>query len=736
LLIVCVIVVTTGPLRADNLDPSNSWAFTQPSDYFFNDAMLDLRGLNERAAGQSGFVRLSPDGDFVRGDGKPIRFWACGTTEYTAKRLELARHARFLAKLGVNMVRIHAEIGSDAAAPELTDVNQNEIDGIQQAVAAFERVGIYVTISPYWANDRPAKRWGIEGYDDRTSLYGLLFFNPTLQKGYKAWVRKLYADANPYTGIPLARDPGVAIIQIQNEDGMFFWTMDAMKPPQKILLGRKFAAWLNRKYGSLDNASDAWNNIQEPGDRFQTGDVAILSIWQWTQPQHGGMARRVADQLHFFADTQRDFYADMVRFYRDELGCRQLINASNWITADPGRLNDVERFTNTVADVMAVNRYYTGPHVGANVGWQVDAGDYFGNHPAVLNPWDLTTNLKQVVGHPMIVTETSWVSPMDYQNEGPFLIAAYESLTGVAGCYWFTATTERYETDPRLTFLTIHGQNPLRKWTCSTPGLMGNFPAAALVYRMGYLKQGEPVIIENRPLSDLWNRRAPLISEEMGFDPNRMSKRAGETQSPQDAKPLAFLVGPVKVNYGADPGKNKVVDLSPYIDLQNKTIISDTGQIRLDYNLGLCTIDAPAAQGVTGFLKNAGPIHLATVDIASSNEQASVLVVSMDGQPLSESRRILIQVGTPCRLAQWDQEPADFTDSDQRSYHGFQIVKIGHPPWMIQNADVTLTIRNRHLTKLTPLDMAGYASWDLPMRHTVDGVELRFPSDAMYAVLQ
>jgi hypothetical protein len=222
LLIVCVIVVTTGPLRADNLDPSNSWAFTQPSDYFFNDAMLDLRGLNERAAGQSGFVRLSPDGDFVRGDGKPIRFWACGTTEYTAKRLELARHARFLAKLGVNMVRIHAEIGSDAAAPELTDVNQNEIDGIQQAVAAFERVGIYVTISPYWANDRPAKRWGIEGYDDRTSLYGLLFFNPTLQKGYKAWVRKLYADANPYTGIPLARDPGVAIIQIQNEDGMFF----------------------------------------------------------------------------------------------------------------------------------------------------------------------------------------------------------------------------------------------------------------------------------------------------------------------------------------------------------------------------------------------------------------------------------------------------------------------------------------------------------------------------------
>ena len=344
----------------------------------------------------------------------------------------------------------------------------------------------------------------------------------------------------------------------------------------------------------------------------------------------------------------------MVKFYRDELGCRQLINASNWVTADPVRLNDVERYTNTVADVLAVNKYFGGVHVGANMGWQVDSGDYFVNHSGVLNPWDLPTNLKQVVGHPMIVTETSWVSPMDYQNEGPFLMAAYQSLTGVAGCYWFTATTDRYEDDPRLPFADAHGQNPLRKFTCSIPALMGNFPAAALMYRRGYLKRGEPVIIENRPLPDLWNRRTPLISEGMTFDPNRMSGQPGrQNNSPQDANPLAFLVGPVKVNYGGDPANNKIADLSRNIDLQKKIVTSNTGQIRLDYNIGLCTVNAPAAQGATGFLKNAGPIHLSSIDIASTNEQASILVVSMDGLPLSESRSILIQAGTPSRLARW-----------------------------------------------------------------------------------
>jgi len=732
-----VLITAAAHSRGAETASPESWPFIPPKDYFFYNAKLDLRDLNETTAGQTGFVHISSEGDFIRGDGTPIRFWACGTEEFTADRRELAQHARFLAKIGVNMVRIHAQVGSDADAPGLKEVNQKEIDAIQRAVSIFKRVGIYVTISPYWANDRPARFWGIKGYERQGDLYGLLFFNPTLQEGYKAWVRRLYTETNPYTGIPLAREPAVAIIQIQNEDGMFFWTMDAIKEPQKILLGKKFAAWLIKKYGSLDNAADAWKDLKQPGDDFKTGDVAILSVWQWTQSQHGGMARRLADQLQFFADTQRNFYADMVRFYRDDLGCRQLINASNWVTADPVRLSDVERYTNTVADVMAVNKYFTGVHVGANVGWQIDSLDYFTNHPGVLNPWDLPTNLKQVVGHPMIVTETSWVSPMDYQNEGPFLVAAYQSLTGVAGCYWFTATTDRYETDPRLPFVDLHGQSALRKWTCSTPELMGNFPAAALMYRQGYLKRGDPVIIENRPLTDLWNRRTPIISEGLTFDPNRMSGQPGrQSQSPQNASPLAFLVGPVKVNYGSDPANNKIADLSASIDLRKKIVISNTGQIRLNYNIGLCTVDAPAAQGVTGFLKTAGPIHLSTVDIVSTNEQASILVVSMDTKPLSESRSILIQIGTPSRLARWDQQPADFTDADQNKYHGFRIMRLGEPPWMIQDAQATITIHNPHLTKMIPLDMAGYASREVPLQPTNAGIELRFPSHAMYAVLQ
>ena len=203
LLTFLIAVLIASAARAD-------WAFVHPHDDFKSAAMLDLRSLNEATAGQSGFIHLSPTGEFLHGDGAPIRFWACGSAEYTQSPEQLADHARFLAKLGVNMVRIHAQIGpdSDAEASAVTDVNQKEIDGIWRAVAAFKREGIYVTISPYWAIDRPATKWGIDGYARRGDLWGLLFFNPTLQEGYKSWVRKLYAETNPYTGLPLGARSG------------------------------------------------------------------------------------------------------------------------------------------------------------------------------------------------------------------------------------------------------------------------------------------------------------------------------------------------------------------------------------------------------------------------------------------------------------------------------------------------------------------------------------------------
>jgi hypothetical protein len=71
------------PARADEFNAAESWVFEPKPDPFKADALLDLRDLNEKRSGETGFIRLSKDrNDFARGDGKPIRFWAVGSDVY------------------------------------------------------------------------------------------------------------------------------------------------------------------------------------------------------------------------------------------------------------------------------------------------------------------------------------------------------------------------------------------------------------------------------------------------------------------------------------------------------------------------------------------------------------------------------------------------------------------------------------------------------------------------------
>lgn len=53
--------------------------FAPAVDDFNDTVLLDLRSLNEKAAGEHGWVRSDGKGGFVRGDGRPLRFWAVGS---------------------------------------------------------------------------------------------------------------------------------------------------------------------------------------------------------------------------------------------------------------------------------------------------------------------------------------------------------------------------------------------------------------------------------------------------------------------------------------------------------------------------------------------------------------------------------------------------------------------------------------------------------------------------------
>lgn len=725
------------PAGGSGLGP-RTWRFEPAADHFSPEALLDLRTLNEKVAGQSGFVRVGPDGTFLRGDGQPLRLWAVNTEvgrgAFDKNGPDLARHARFLAKRGVNMVRLHRQLSPDLSAnpnAAMTDINVAERDGIWRTVAAMKKEGIYTTVSPYWAGPlRLSPHWSIPG-GAQQSAFGLLFFDPTLQAGYKSWLKQLLTDINPYTGIALGQDPSLALIQLQNEDSLLFWTLGTLAPVQRQALEQRFGHFLAGKYGSVGNAQSAWQHDRAPRDDPDAGRMTLVDLSALTGPGEGGRGRRLADQTEFYARTMFDFNARMVRYLHDELGARQLVNAGNWKTASPVRLGDVERWSYTPGQVDATNVYSGGIHQGPNNGWAIQNGDKFTNESLLFAPRSLPLNLKQTQGRPMLVTEGGWIMPNGYAAEGPFLIAAYSSLCGIAGYYWFTTHEEGWS-PPQ----SGNGYLPSQaKWLFANPDMLGSFPAAALAYRMGYIARGKAVLIENRSLQDLWDRKTPLIAEQASFDPNRdAGDIAPRSSIKTGSSPDAFLVGPVLLAFDADPAKSTSIPLGPFV--QGDSVRSQTGQILMNSRAGTCTIDAPKAQGVVAHFKGAPRHQLSDVRFTSGNAFGAALAVALDDLPLRESRRVLLQFATRSRPTGWSEAPTRIDLQGQGSVSGLQVESFGHAPWQVEAADLEVVLRNPNLHRATVLDMNGLAVGEVPLIHGASKLTLRFPENAMYLLLR
>lgn len=715
--------------------PEDTWAFEPERDTFSPDALLDLRSLNEETAGQHGFIRLSEDGnDFVRGDGTPIRFW--GGSTYVQRLAHerrdqsvLEHHARFLAKRGVNIVRLHGAIQPKRPGSKLTDVDEKELDEIYRLVAAMKKAGIYTVISPYWAvQARAQKGWGV-AESENGNLTALLFFDPVLQQGYKAWLKRIYADVNPYTGLPLARDPAVAIIQIQNEDSMLFWTMQSVKGQALLNLRGLFGKWVLAKYQSFEKALEAWQGYRHEEDDFRHGRPGLFIVWELTQAARNkkgdapGREARLADQAEFMGRLMFDFNREIARYLREELGCRQLINAGNWRSADQVVLDDVERWSYTANEVIGKNHYFSGIHNGVNNGWQILAGHVYTSRSFTRDPIGSPLFIRQVVGHPFIVPESLWVPPSRYEAEGPLIVAAQSCLTGLDTFFWFATGEEEW-------------QPPLSKWTFSVPTTLGQFPAAALIHRNGYVREGPVVVHEERSLADVFGRKLPMIAEEGAWDPNR-DKGTLPAGTPVKAAvdPLAYLVGRVQVKYGGQPSASRVADLDTFIAKDRKTVKSVTGEIFTDLERGLYRVNAPKAQGVAGFLSQAGPQTLADVTIACSNEFASIVVVPLDDRPIASSGRLLVQMGTSCRPTGWKERPLRIPSQDG-FVQGARIIEAGTAPWRMIRTRGEITLRNSTLTRASVLDPNGRVRGDLSISREGDRIKVKLPEDALYLCLQ
>ena len=703
------------------LDASNSWEFKPPADSFADNAVLDLRPLNEKVAGGKGYVRLSQDGNsFVLGDGAPVRFWGVhATSKAEWSDADAARNARWLAKLGVNLVRCGAQLSVTADSAEAREANEKSMRELQRTVAVMKQAGIYTMISPIWATGNEGRIW----------------FDPSFQAPYKALVKQLLTAPNPYTGIALKDDPALAFFEICNEDNMLFYWVDSIKGAPLQLLQQKFAQWAAAKYGSAEKALAAWGGGAVSGDAPQEGRLGMMVIWYatWDGKQKDPNPKRMRDQLQFFAETERAFGLEMKRYLSQDLGCKALMDTSDFRPADQALMGDLTLWCKSAGDLICTNSYYDPGHKGANTGWRIDPGDTFVGASAINHPLLITALKKQLVGRPYVLTETLWVPPTAYEAEAPLLLASYMGLSGLDAALIAGPRGVDLSADPYFPWWTLPGGHPLGKFNCMDPGTMTSFPAAALIQRLGYVQQSRPVVHEERTLDDLLDLKPPMIADAADFDPNQYAQFYHANPAlPGGVPPQAFLVGRVEVAIGDRPGKSSAVDLSPYI--KGSKVSSITGELSIDSAAGIFTLNATRAQGVAGFLKAAGGrFALADVTIESGNDYAAVVAVPLDGQPLAGSHRVLVQVGTISRPTEWRVEASAPAGDRAQTW---KILTTGHLPWRVANTDVTVTVADPNLSKAVRLDANGYAAGDVPVQTAAGKLTVRLPADAMYLVLQ
>ncbi|HEX2951489.1 MAG TPA: carbohydrate binding domain-containing protein, partial [Armatimonadota bacterium] len=246
-------------------------AFAQlvPFELPWNDAsggVTNISGWKSAPAGSNGFV-VARDGHFYTGNNR-IRFLGVNFTFATTvpSHADAEGMAAHLAKFGVNCVRFHHMDyhwdSSGILSPDGLTLNPTQLEKLDYLIYQLKLRGIYANLNMHVSRTYP----GMTTWDGMPSFFkGVdLFYQPMIDM-QKDYAYDLLTHVNPYTGLSYANDPCVALIEINNENGLMReWesgALDEMPSEYSDALTEKWNSWLTTKYSSSANLKKAWNPV-------------------------------------------------------------------------------------------------------------------------------------------------------------------------------------------------------------------------------------------------------------------------------------------------------------------------------------------------------------------------------------------------------------------------------------------------------------------------------------------
>jgi len=611
----------------------------------------DVSFLLDGPAGKDGFIRVE-NGHLARGDGQRIRFWGVHFTDWSRGSVEIPPKedmpmwASALARFGVNLVRLHfLDLDSprgliNASGNDSRSFDPQQLDRLDFEVAQFKQRGIYVDLNlnvgrSYKAGD------GVTDYARIRWAKGLTLYDSRLIELEKEYARRLLTHVNPYTGKAYRDEPAVALVEIVNENGLY----PGFRAPTIYYddeLTAQFNAWLAQHPERLAKL----RALGSPVPRLKFQEVA-------SAPKE-----RYEAEEAFFMDTERRFYEGMSAYLKNELGVKCPIIG----TADHSHTGSPYPMLASLARLDVVD------------------GHVYWEHPEAPPPTDtamvndpLHSTVVQLsrtafAGKPYTVSETNHPFPNEFASEGIPIIAAYGAFQDWDAIVMYTFEPKRApDWKPYVGDAFDISLDPVR---------MTEMAAGALMFLRGDVRPAHETVDRTYSREEVLESPRLARSEQPYFTPGfpLMLPLEHEVR-------IASLNGPPTETYTAhDP----------------EPIVSDTGQLAW-YN-GEVTVDTDRTQALVGFLKaNHRVLRNLSADV--TNNFATLVLSSLDGQPLASSNRMLLTAGS--RVANTGMK---WNDARTR------LKEWGGPPTLIEPVAGTVTLReivNARGVSARPLDGAG-----------------------------
>ncbi|HEV8292878.1 MAG TPA: hypothetical protein VGP94_13180, partial [Tepidisphaeraceae bacterium] len=573
--------------------------------------LLSASHLLPKPAGKDGPI-VARDGHFYSGQNR-IRFWgvniAFGGNFPTHQ--EADKLAARLSNFGINAVRFHhmdaypypAGIFADQSLSKLSD---EALDRLDYFIAALKKQGIYSNINLHVSRQyaRPHK-WEnadkLENYDKIVDI-----FHPELIEANKQYATDLLTHVNKYTNTRLADEPAVCMVEINNEDTIFFWggvqKLANLPQPYAGVLQKQWNEWLLREYKSRDGILAAWQKEDSlaPDEDPLKGTVA-RGILKNQTPSHP----RSIDWYRFLQATDQKYFGQMHNYLKKQLGVKSPITGTI-------ALGPLGALSQSHMDFVDAHAYWDHPRFPRR---QWDMKDWeikntaMSDVPTSSALWGLAAS--RIAGKPFTVTEYNHAAPNEYQSECIPIIASFAAMQDWDAVFLFAYThNAKYEKPKMESFFDIEG-NPLKM-----------------------------------PLMPLGSRIF------LGQCVTRLSKQS--TKSPQPAEMFStgarfhsdfwgFIRQTQKVNWQDFLQSRFAVSFSDVLHaMESEPGPKATWETKGDPGTGYYTVISDRAIIFTGFPQNKTidlpPLKLTDVE----NPFISLILLSDDGKPLRESSKLLL----------------------------------------------------------------------------------------------